>query len=86
MNKTTLQLDDAVMQQIRDLAHQSKRTLTEIINDLLVESLVRRKQQSAKVRLKPLPSWPAGTPRVNIADRNALYDLLEQDDKYVGGR
>ena len=34
-------------------------------------------QQSKKKKLRPLPTFDGGKPRVDIADRNALYDFME---------
>jgi hypothetical protein len=54
----------------------------------LVEAALRllfhSAQQSKKKKLRPLPTFHGGEPRVDIADRNALYDILDRecDDLY----
>jgi len=66
----------------REPARQGK-TMSELVEAAL-RLLFHSAQQSKKKKLRPLPTFHGGEPRVDIADRNALYDILDRecDDLY----
>ena len=72
--KTTLNIDDTVMAQLKREAARQKRTMSE-----LVETALRLLFQPRKVRgeLPPLPTFKSGGALVDIADREALYHAME---------
>ena len=72
--KTTLNIDDALMAQLKREAVQQRRTMSE-----LVEMALRLLFQTQKSRrsLPPLPSFKGGKHLVDIADRDALYRAME---------
>lgn len=72
--KTTLQVDDAVMVELKREAARQGRTMSE-----LVESALRLFLRSPRRRaaLPPLPSFHSGGARVDVADREALYQAME---------
>ena len=75
--KTTLVIDDTVMQRLRE--ESAKRGVT---MSALVEAGLRRILDDpgpAPAALPPLPRWDSGGARVDIADRDALYALLDRD-------
>jgi hypothetical protein len=69
-----LQIDDAVMAQLKREAARQGRTMSE-----LVETALRNLFQSQKrpVELAPLPVFHSGGALVDIADRDALYQAME---------
>ena len=72
--KTTLNIDDKIMKRLKEESARQGRTMSE-----LLETALRAMFQSRKSR-KDLPSLPVfegGTPRVNIANREALEDFME---------
>jgi ribbon-helix-helix CopG family protein len=74
--KTTLNIDDTVMAQLKREAARQGRTMSE-----LVETALRglfRAQRSAQ-KLPPLPTFHGGRERVDVADREALYRAMEED-------
>lgn len=73
--KTTLNIDETVMTRIKEEAARQGKTMSE-----LVESALRLLLEEKKDRKIPagLPSFHGGVPRVNIANRDALYDLMER--------
>jgi hypothetical protein len=75
MKRTTLILEDAVLDAIRHLAHRERKSLSDIVNALLVEGLERRKRRPTTEFT--LPSFPMGKPRVNLGDRNVLEALMD---------
>lgn len=76
--KTTLNIDDSVMQRLREEAARQGRTMSELVEAGLRHVLATRAPR-AKASLPPLPRWKSGGARVDIADRNALADLMEHD-------
>lgn len=75
MKRTTLVLEDGCIARVREIAQQEGRQLSEVVNDLLVEGLQRRRV--AKGRGIVLPRFSMGRPRVNLGDRNALESLMD---------
>ena len=76
--KTTLVIDDGVMRRLKAEAARQGRTISE-----LVESALRRlleALESAPAELPRLPAFAAGTPRVDVSNRDALYDFMEADE------
>ncbi len=72
--KTTLNIDDTVMAQLKREAVRQGRTMSE-----LVETALRLLFRSAKKRpeLLTLPSFRSGGALVDVADRDALYQAME---------
>ncbi len=76
MKRTTLILEDACMDGVRELARRENRTISEVVNDLLTDGLHRRRAAKRK-RVFQLPTFAMGRPRVNLGDRNALEALMD---------
>jgi hypothetical protein len=75
MVRTTLILEEACLEEAKDLARKQGKTLSQVANELLVEGLQRR-----KIKRRPafrLPVFSMGTPRLNLGDRNALEALMD---------
>lgn len=74
--KTTLNIHDTVMAELKREAARQGRTMSE-----LVETALRLffRTQRKRPRIPPLPTFNSGGFLVDIADRNALYDFLEGD-------
>lgn len=73
--KTTLNIDDTVMAQLKREAARQKRTMSE-----LVETALRGLFRSQKKHPEDVPSlhtFHSGGTRVDIADRDALYQAME---------
>lgn len=72
--KTTLNIDDTVMRQLKREAARQRRTMSD-----LVETALRNLFQSQRkpLELPPLPSFNSGGAFVDIADRDALYQAME---------
>ncbi len=73
--KTTLNIDDQVMQRLREEAARQGRTMSE-----LVEAALRRLLDEGEAReasLPELPRWDSGGARVDVADRDELYRVME---------
>ncbi|HXZ02082.1 MAG TPA: ribbon-helix-helix protein, CopG family [Stellaceae bacterium] len=72
--KTTLNIDDTVMAELRREAARQGRTMSE-----MVETALRLLLRSQRKRESPpaLPSFHGGGALVDIADRDALYQAME---------
>ena len=70
MKRTTLILEDACIERVRELSSKEHRDMSRVVNELLAEGLQRRARSERSVFR--LPSFNMGPPRVNIADRDAL--------------
>jgi ribbon-helix-helix CopG family protein len=72
--KTTLNIDDTVMAELKREAARQGRTMSELVETalrLLLRS--QRKRRSVPV----LPRFRSGGALVDIADRDALYHAME---------
>ena len=76
MKRMTLVLDERQFAELKKLAAVERRTLSSLTEELLRLGLAARRSRSRR-RLSPLPTWNMGKPKVDLADRNALYDAME---------
>ena len=74
--KTTLNIDDTVMNRLRREAARQGKTMSELVEAAL-RLLFQARGPKSKRKLKPLPTFHSGGYLVDIADRNALYDVME---------
>jgi hypothetical protein len=72
--KTTLNIDDTVMAELKREAARQGRTMSE-----LVETALRLLLRSQRKRgpIPALPKFHGGGAFVDLADHNALYDAME---------
>lgn len=76
MKRTTLVLDEIQFSELKKLAAAERRTLSSLTEELLRLGLAARRKRRRR-KLAPLPTWNMGKPKVDLADRNALYDAME---------
>jgi hypothetical protein len=72
--KTTLNIADSVMAELKREAAKQGRTMSELVETALRMLLQQRRSRSD---LPPLPTLSSGGHRVDIADRDALYHAME---------
>ncbi len=79
--RTTIRIDEQLLQQAKQLAIQSKKSLTAIIEDALRESFAR---QQAAIQREPVHlitfTGKGLQPGVDLDDTSALFDLMETPD------
>ena len=78
--RTTIDIDDAVIKGIRELAAETGRTMASLIEDSLRETLVRR-QVTNKRKREPKLTVVSGDgllPGVDLDDSSALLDLMDE--------
>jgi hypothetical protein len=72
--KTTLNIDDTVMAQLKREAARQGRTMSELV-EMALRLLFRA--QRKRETLPPLPTFQSGGTLVDVADRDALYQAIE---------
>ncbi len=78
--KTTLNIDDTVMDRLRQEAARRGTTMSALVEAGLRRVLVEPAGADAPTStLSPLPSWNGGGERVDIASRDDLYRVVEED-------
>jgi predicted transcriptional regulator len=79
--RTTFRLDDQLLAELKQLAAQTGRTLTAVMEDALREMLARRRETSNTGRVRLITAGAGGLrPGVNLDNSAELLDLMEQDD------
>jgi hypothetical protein len=75
--RTTLNLDDKLMQAVKQRASDTGRTITAVIEEAIRDALLREQRPVQPYRLQ----WPTIRgrllPGVDLTDRDALYDRME---------
>ena len=75
--RTTLNLDDEVTRAVKRRAAETGRTMTEVIESALRDALMRSAGPAKRFKLA-LPTVAGGLrPGVDLADRDALYEVME---------
>ena len=72
--KTTLNIDDTVMAELKREAARQGRTMSELVESAL-RLLLRSHHRREKIA--KLPTFRSGGTLVDIADREALYQAME---------
>ena len=72
--KTTLNIDDTVMAQLKLEAARQGRTMSELVETAL-RNLFHR--QKTSIEASPLPTFMSGGSFIDIGDRDALYQAME---------
>ena len=78
--KTTLEIDETVMRELKVRAARDGTTISELVESAL-RMLLRREPEMKD--LPPLPTWRGGSPLVDVADRSALQDAMDEDDPWM---
>jgi plasmid stability protein len=76
--KTTLNIDDSVMQRLREAAARQGRTMSELVEAGL-RRVLEKSEEAADQAREPLPHRQSGGAYVDVADRDALQDRMERD-------
>ena len=80
--KTTLNIDDSVMQRLREEAARRGTTMSALVEAGLRRVLVGSDAaMQPPETLPPLPTWDSGGHLVDIDDRDALYRAMEEEEE-----
>ena len=78
--KTTLNIPDPVMRKLKAEAARRGTTMSALVEAGLRHVLAQPESgKKASPRVPNLPSWNSGGFRVDVADRDALYRLMEEE-------
>jgi hypothetical protein len=75
--KTTLEIDDRLLELAKRYASSQGTTLRAVVEEALRARLAPRPEARARYRFAPPIVRGSSPPQVDVADRNALYDLLD---------
>ncbi len=79
-SKVVLNIDDTLLRRLREEAQRRQTTASELLEAGLRRVLAEPSTVDADLdALKPLPTWRGGEPLVDIADRDALYGVMEEE-------
>jgi hypothetical protein len=73
--KTTLNISDATMHELKREAARQRRTMSDLVEAALRALLHEPKP---KRKLPPLPAFHGGGARVDVANRQSLYDVMDR--------
>ena len=77
---TTLNIDDTVMQRLREEAARRGTTMSALVEEGLRRILYEDETASTSTdSLEPLPTWHCGEFLVDISNREELYRVMEQE-------
>ena len=82
--KTTLVIPDPVFRDLKRRAAERNETLSALVTEYLIQGMRDARKPKRRFRFR---TFKMGPPKVNVADREALYDLLEAErDARLYGR
>jgi hypothetical protein len=73
--KTTLNISDTVMKELKREAARQGRTMSELVETAL-RCLLEKPPRNGK--LPVLPEFDMGEAKVDVANRDALYEVMEE--------
>jgi len=74
--RTTLILDEHCLIELKRLAAAERRTLSDLVDEVLRVGLAQHKKIRKGTRGAPLPVFSMGRPSVNLADRDHLEEVM----------
>ena len=78
--KTTLEIDDSVMERLRKEAPRRGTTMSALVEAGLCYMLAKHAPANDPAEnLPPLPSWDSGGHLVDIDNREELYRVMEEN-------
>ncbi|HJS74096.1 MAG TPA: antitoxin [Vicinamibacteria bacterium] len=78
MARTTLDIDTPLLEELKELQRKEKKSLGNLVSQLLAEALARRNRRATPPRKFGWLSRPMGA-RVDISDKEALYAALDEE-------
>ncbi len=75
--KTTLNLDDQLLRNAKKRAMRDGVTLTRFVEDALKAKLLPVSRRGSKYKFQPVIVQGIREPNVDISNRDALYDIID---------
>ena len=78
--RTTVDIADPVLEDVRHLQKRERRTLGEVVSELLAEGLAARRRKNRDEE-RPQFTWTARDlgARVDLRDKEAIWRLLDEE-------
>ncbi len=76
MSRTTLDIDDAILRQLKKRQREDNKSLGDLVSELLAKALAVDREDEALPPLK-WTSKPLGL-KVDLADKEAVWRILDQ--------
>ena len=79
MSRTTLDIDEPILSELRELAEQEGKSMGKLASELLARALAER---ASRPRGVPRLVWNTtpGAPAVDLRDKDALWRILDDED------
>ena len=79
MARTTIDIDDPILKEIKAIQKREGRSMGKIVSQLLAEALVKHKTSAKTPRFK----WISRPMRshIDLADKDEVYRILDRDSK-----
>ena len=79
MARTTIDIDDPILKEIRAIQKREGRSMGKIVSQLLAEALIQQQTSAKSPRFK----WISRPMRslVDLADKDEVYRILDRDSK-----
>ena len=77
--KTTLNIDDSVMQWLREEAVRRSTTMSALVDAALRRALDEAADRQERRVMPTLPTWKGGPFLVDVANRDELYRVTEEE-------
>jgi hypothetical protein len=77
MTRTTLDLDPAVLRELRRLSARDRKSMGQVASELLAQAVAA--EPDAPVPPFVWISRPLGTPRIDLEDKEAVRRVLDAD-------
>ena len=82
--RTTVDIDDPILKDLKKIQQKEGKSLGPIISDLLAKAIAERKLPKASARPARWISKAMGA-RIDLADHEALYAAMEQKSESTKG-
>ena len=79
MARTTIDIDDPILKEIKAIQKKEGRSMGKIVSQLLAEALVKQKISAKTPRFKWI-SRPMQS-HVDLTDKDEVYRILDRDSK-----
>lgn len=77
--KTTLNIDETAMRRLKEVAARRNTTMSALVEAGIRHIVEESVSADSSQTLAPLPKWRSGGFRVDVANREALYRVLEDE-------
>jgi hypothetical protein len=72
--KTTLNISEKVMRELKQEAARTGKTMSELVEEALRAALAKQKKTFTEI---VLPTFRGGKPRIDISNREMLYEVMD---------